>query len=410
MNDKRQTIDEGFSTPGGDRTGISTGASISPSPAGLYIHVPFCRAKCPYCDFYSVTRHGLIAEYIEALLAELNFYRHGVRRTDTIYFGGGTPSLLTPRQIARILECVYGCFSVTSDAEVTLEVNPGTVNRQDLAGYRAAGINRLNIGLQSINDQTLRFLGRIHTAEEGVDAYCWSRAAGFDNVGLDLIYAVPGQTRNSWETEMAAVVGLAADHLSCYTLTIEPGTPMDRKVQNGQIQPLDEKTAGRLFSFTAAYLNRHGYRRYEISNFSRHAASDTRDHRSRHNRKYWTFASYLGFGPAAHSFLDHTRWWNHRSLEGYLADVKAGLRPVAGTETLTREQQIMEFVYLGLRQTDGIDTAEFASRFKTEFSDGFETAVARLVAEGLVKLSSGRIRLTDRGMRFLEHVVDRILS
>jgi oxygen-independent coproporphyrinogen-3 oxidase len=352
----------------------------------------------------------LISAYIEALLVELNMRRQQVRIADTIYFGGGTPSVLTPLQIGQLLEGVHSCFSVTPDAEITLEVNPETVNQASLAAYRRAGINRLNIGLQSLDDQTLAFLGRIHTAKKGVDAYGWARAAGFDNIGLDLIYAVPGQTRSRWEAEMAGVVQLAPDHLSCYTLTMEPGTPMAQGVQNGQIQPLDEQTAGRLFSATASYLSRHGYRQYEISNFSRHADGDTGDRRSRHNRKYWTAVPYLGFGPAAHSFQEHSRWWNHRSLSDYLADLKAGKRPVAGTETLTREQRMMEFVYLGLRQTDGIGTVDFASRFNAGFSDCFGPEVSRLVGEGLVLQSSGRIRLTHRGMRFLEHVADRILS
>ena len=393
-----------------DHPEISIGASTSPTPAGLYIHVPFCQAKCPYCDFYSVTDRRPVPEYIEALLAELDMLRHLVPRGDSIYFGGGTPSLLTPRQIGQILENVYACFSVTLDAEVTLEVNPGTVNRESLAAYRVAGINRLNIGLQSIDDQTLIFLGRIHTAKKGVDTYRRAREAGFDNVGLDLIYGVPGQTRNRWESEMAGVVQLAPDHLSCYTLTMEPGTPMALKVQNGQVQPLDEKTAGDLFSATAAYLNLNGYCQYEVSNFARYAAGDTVDRRSRHNRKYWTFAPYLGFGPAAHSFLNNTRWWNHRSLDDYLADLKDGKRPVVETESLTREQQMMEFIYLGLRQTDGIDTTDFASRFKADFSERFEPEVTRLADEGLVDKLSGRIRLTIRGMRFLDSVVDRMLS
>lgn len=393
-----------------DHPNTPTGTSTPPALAGLYIHVPFCRAKCPYCDFYSVTDPGLISAYIEALLAELNMRRHQVHRADTIYFGGGTPSVLTPLQIAQILEGVHTCFSVTPDAEITLEVNPETVNQAALASYREAGINRLNIGLQSLDDATLKFLGRIHTAEKGVDTYRWARASGFDNIGVDLIYGVPGQTRSLWETEMAGVVGLAPDHLSCYTLTMEPGTPMTEKVKNGLIAPLDEQTVGDLFVCTAAYLNRSGYRQYEISNFARAKAGDRIDRRSRHNRKYWTFAPYLGFGPAAHSFQDNTRWWNHRSLDVYLATLKTGSRPVAETETLTREQQIIEFVYLGLRQTDGIDTADFASRFDAGFSDCFGPEVSRLVREGLVEQSSGWIRATDRGMRFLEHVVDRILS
>ena len=388
----------------------SAGSPSASTPAGLYIHIPFCRAKCPYCDFYSVTDRSLIPEYIDGLLAELNLLRHRVPRADTLYFGGGTPSVLTPLQIARILEGVHSCFSLTPDVEATLEVNPGTVNKADLAAYRSVGINRLNIGLQSIDDQILTFLGRIHTAKKGIDTYRWAREAGFDNVGLDLIYGVPGQTPSRWEAEMAGVIQLAPDHLSCYTLTIEPGTPMAKQVENRLIQPLDEQTAGDLFSATLQYLNSKGYRQYEISNFARNAEGDTTDRRSRHNRKYWTFSPYLGFGPAAHSFLDNTRGWNHRSLDDYLADLEAGKRPAAGTETLTREQRMMEFVYLGLRQTDGIDTADFASRFRVDFSDHFEPEVTRLLSEGLVERLSGRIRLTTRGMRFLEHVVDRLLS
>lgn len=372
--------------------------------------MPFCRTKCPYCDFYSITDHGLIPAYIEALLTELTMHRHRAPRADTIYLGGGTPSVLTPLQISTILEGIHTCFTVTPDAEITIEVNPGTVDQASLAAYRGAGINRLNIGLQSIDDRTLSILGRIHTAKNGVDAYRWARATGFENIGVDLIYGVPGQTRRIWQAEMAGIVNLAPDHLSCYCLTVEPGTPMAKKVQNGLIQPLDERTAGELFSDTVAYLSRNGYRQYEISNFARHDAGDTTDRRSRHNRKYWTFAPYLGFGPAAHSFLDNTRWWNHHSLDGYLADLKDGKSPVADTETLTREQQIIEFVYLGLRQTNGIDTAHFASRFDMDFSDRFEPEVSCLVDEGLVAQPAGQVRLTDRGMRFLEHVADRLLS
>jgi oxygen-independent coproporphyrinogen-3 oxidase len=309
-----------------------------------------------------------------------------------------------------MLEGLSSCFALTADLETTLEVNPGTAGREALAAYRRAGINRLNIGLQSIDDRTLNFLGRIHSAQQGLDTYRRARQAGFDNVGLDLIYGIPGQTRDRWETELAGVIQLAPDHLSCYSLTIEPGTPLARKVSDGEIQLLDEQTAGDLFCATAAYLNGHGYRQYEVSNFARHAAGGTTDRRSRHNRKYWTLAPYLGFGPAAHSYLDNTRWWNHRSLANYLADLEAGKRPVAGEETLTREQQIMEFVYLGLRQTEGLDPADFSSRFKAGFGDCFEPELSRMVREGLLEKRSGWIRLTHRGMRFLDSVVDRLLS
>ncbi|MBC2742380.1 MAG: radical SAM family heme chaperone HemW [Desulfosarcina sp.] len=385
-------------------------ASTSPVPAGLYIHVPFCLAKCPYCDFYSIADSRRIPGYVDALLTELDMCRQAVPIADTIYFGGGTPSLLTPDQVENILERIHASFFVAVDTEITLEVNPGTVDKARLAGYRNAGVNRLNIGLQSFQNETLAFLGRIHTAEQAIDTYQWARQAGFDNVGLDLIYGVPGQTRSRWESELAQVVALRPDHLSCYTLTVEAGTPMALKIGAGQIDPPDDDTAGELFSATIKYLNQNGFAQYEISNFARRDAGDPTDRRSRHNRKYWTFAPYLGFGPASHSFLDDTRWWNHRSIDDYLADLKAGKRPLAGTETLARDQQIMEFVYLGLRQTDGIDTVDFESRFKADFSDRFEPEVTRLVNEGLVEKVSGRIWLTARGMRFLESVVDRLLS
>jgi oxygen-independent coproporphyrinogen-3 oxidase len=390
---------------------ISASAPSGNAPAaGLYIHVPFCRAKCLYCDFYSIADRRLIPDYLDALQTELNLRRQRVPVADTIYIGGGTPSMLTPGQIGRILDQAGGCFALDTHTEVTLEANPGTVNPEDLAAYRSAGVNRLNIGLQSIDDRNLNFLGRIHTAAEGLEAYRWARKAGFDNVGLDLIYGLPGQTRQRWQAELAEVVQLAADHLSCYTLTIEPGTPLAASVQNGRVRPLDESTAAALFSLTAQYLNRHGYRQYEISNFARQTGPDTRDRRSRHNLKYWTFAPYLGFGPAAHSFLENRRWWNHRSLVDYLADMNSGIPPQAGSETLNREQQIIEFIYLGLRRTEGIDTSQYASRFNEEFSWRFEPWATRLIEEGLLEKSSEHIRLTARGMRFLESVAGRLIG
>jgi len=403
-------MNEDGSIPAADLPDHSIGGVPVSPPAGLYIHVPFCRAKCPYCDFYSVTRLDLIDTYIQALLAELKHYRHHIALADTIYFGGGTPSVLTPRQLAQVLDGLRACFTVAADAEVTLEVNPGTVNRDNLADFRQAGVNRLNIGLQSTDDRHLTLLGRIHSAKTGIDTYHRARAVGFDNVGLDLIYAIPGQTLIRWEAEMAGVVRLAPDHLSCYTLTIEPGTPMARLVRENRFQPPGEQAVGDLFSATADFLNGNGYRQYEISNFARHAVAGAPDRRSRHNRKYWNISPYLGFGPFAHSYMDGCRWWNHGTLDGYLSALKEGKRPVAGREALTRAQQVIEFVYLGLRQTDGIDTADFASRFNTDISSYFVSQLPPLGAEGLIETSLGRVRLTRRGMRFMESVVDRLLG
>jgi oxygen-independent coproporphyrinogen-3 oxidase len=335
--------------------------------------------------------------------------RHRIALADTIYFGGGTPSLLSARQIETILNGLHARFTVAADAEVTLEVNPGTVNRQDLTAFCRAGVNRLNIGLQSTDDRTLSLLGRIHRADTGIATYRHARDAGFDNVGLDLIYAVPGQTRKAWEAEMAEVVALAPDHLSCYTLTIEAETPMARRVAEGRIRPLEESVAGDLFSATADFLEAHGYRQYEISNYARVCMDDRLDRRSRHNRKYWNFVDYLGLGPAAHSLSGVTRWWNCPSLDAYTTALQRGTSPEAGREVLTREQQILEAVYLGLRQTDGIDTVLFSSRFQSGFYDLFWKQVDRLAADGLLEKSETRVRLTRLGMRFLESVVERML-
>jgi len=383
---------------------------MTAQPAGIYIHVPFCRAKCPYCDFYSITDLDRIDAFVKALPTEMDMQRHRIARADTVYFGGGTPSLLSARQIEKILDAVHARFAITTDAEVTLEANPGTVDRQGLDAFRRAGVNRLNIGLQSTDDYTLSFLGRIHTADAGIATYGHARDAGFDNVGLDLIYAVPGQTRKTWEAEMAETVALAPDHLACYTLTIEAGTPLARRVEEGRVRPLDERIAGDLFSATADFLEAHGYRQYEISNYARVCGDDQLDRRSQHNRKYWNFIDYLGLGPTAHSLSGTTRRWNCPTLDEYLTALQRGTSPEADREKLTREQQILEAVYLGLRQTDGIDTDLFFSRFESDFYDRFGKQVARLAGEGLLEKRKNRVCLTRRGMRFLESVVQRMLD
>ena len=383
---------------------------MNTQPAGIYLHIPFCRAKCPYCDFYSITTLDRIDAFNQALLTELESRRHQVPLVDTIYFGGGTPSVLTPSQISRLIDAIGSCFRVSSDAEMTLEVNPGTVDPDSLADYRKAGVNRLNIGLQSVDNRTLSFLGRIHTAEEGLKTYGDARESGFANIGLDLIYAVPGQTVGQWQREMAAVAQLEPEHLSCYTLTLEHGTPMQQQVQTGRVRLPEDKTVGDLFAATAPFLNANGYRQYEISNFARLESNQTIDFRSRHNRKYWNFSNYLGFGPGAHSYCERRRWWNHRDLDDYIAALARGRSPEAGGEELSRDQQIMEAVYLGLRQTDGIDGQAFRSRFGTDFFATFEKRIAPLMQERLLEKKVNRLRLTAKGMLLLESVVGRILD
>ncbi|MDL2275756.1 radical SAM family heme chaperone HemW [Desulfosarcina sp. OttesenSCG-928-G10] len=376
--------------------------SESPSPfGGIYIHVPFCRAKCPYCDFYSITDTRRISRYVDMLITEVRQYPPFPYLFDTVYFGGGTPSLLIPDQVFRILEALHQRFCISSSAEITLEVNPGTTNLKHLFAYRKAGINRINIGLQSTHDPTLRFLGRIHTAEAGVSIVHSAQATGFENIGVDLIYGVPGQSQTLWQAELERVIRLSPAHLSCYTLTIEPGTPLAKKVENSACQPLDEALAGALFSFTATWLADQGYPQYEISNFARCHPGDG-DWRSRHNQKYWRFCPYLGFGPAAHSFEKNRRWWNHRNLDAWEKAVAAGRSPVAESETLTPEQQLMEWIYLGLRQTCGIDVNATQQKFGIDFFACFGPVITDLEERGMMVSSPEQVRLTPKGMRFLE--------
>ena len=367
--------------------------------SGLYIHIPFCLNKCPYCDFFSITDLSLISPFVDALIAEMRLKREAALPFDTLYIGGGTPSILSAQQIDRIIQAAHQAFDIRSGAEITLEVNPGTVKTRQLQDYRAVGVNRLNIGVQSFSDRHLDFLGRIHTGRQGRLAVESAQKAGFDHIGMDLICGIPGQTRKSWLSDLAQAADLCPEHLSCYLLTIEPGTPMAADLKAGRFETLSETAVAGLFEATQWVLHSRGYTQYEISNFARSEST-----RSRHNHKYWTFAPYDGLGPAAHSFRSPVRWWNHRSVAKYLQDIEAGKVPVAGKEILGREQQIIETIYLGLRTAEGIDIKDFKQRFHTDFSAWFAEPVTALTSEGMLESTPDRCVLTEKGMRFHEGI------
>lgn len=375
--------------------------------AGLYIHIPFCRRQCLYCDFYSVEDLERIPAFVEGLAAEMALYRSVGFRFDTLYFGGGTPSLLTPDQVARILETAHKTFDLSPDAEITLEANPGTATPDTLAGYRSAGVNRLNIGVQSFRDQHLKFLGRIHSAASAEAAIRAAREAGFDNLGLDLIYGLPGMSPEGWKADLERAADFGPAHLSCYLLTWEEGTPLHRSWREGRRRPPADALCADLFQLTGDVLADRGFIRYEVSNFARSASLQ-----SRHNQKYWSLAPYLGLGPAAHSFdpLRSVRRWNHRRLERYLADLSAGRPPVADRETLDEEQRMMEIIYLGLRTAAGIDHLDFERRFGAEAGLRLERASEPLAAEGLLEPTPRRRRPTRRGMRYADGMAARICS
>ncbi len=382
-----------------------------PPPAGIYIHIPFCAQKCLYCDFYSVTDLSLQDAFIKALEQEIAATKSRLL-FDSLYIGGGTPSLLPARQIGRIIACIYRQFNLDASAEITLEVNPGTVTRETLKAFRESGVTRLNIGVQSFQDDSLRWLGRLHSALEAKNAILWARTAGFDQIGMDLIYGIPGQSRHMWTADLHQAISLYPEHLSCYMLTCEPDTPLDRMRQRKEFTAMPDEDVCGLFETTVAELAENGYPLYEISNFARKDSENPHINRSRHNQKYWSGAAYLGFGPAAHSFLCPVRYRNHRNIGTYLADAENGRLPVAEKETLTLQQQLMEMVFLGLRTREGISTQQFDDKSGRSFETLYQDLLTDPELKAFFGLTPERCALTLQGMIFLDSIaamfVDRI--
>lgn len=329
--------------------------------AGLYLHIPFCRAKCIYCDFYSETQTRLLPAFLSALAREIDAYQaqppFSELTFDTVYLGGGTPSLLTPEQVNDILQHLARVYRLAEQPELSLEANPGTVLVERLAGYRAAGINRLTLGVQSFDDDELRWLSRIHNSAEAVDAVRHARAVGFDNIGLDLIFGIPGQTPASWRASLSQALRLAPEHLSVYGLTYEANTPLWRQWQQGKIQRCVEDNEREFFLMAAEMLTAAGYEHYEISNYALPGK------RSQHNQHYWDHRPYLGLGPSAHSFDGRRRWWNVRSLTGYIDGVTRGVGAVAESEDITLPMRRNETILLGLRRSEGIDLETWRSAY-----------------------------------------------
>ena len=374
------------------------------------MHVPYCVRKCPYCDFYSSADHSSIPDFLECLVLEMEMAGESGQAHDSLYLGGGTPSVLDPGQIDRIIKTASEHFKINHDVEITLEVNPGTVTRDSLADYRKAGINRLNIGVQSFNDDNLRFLGRIHASAESGFSIKWARQAGFDNIGLDLIYGLPGQDKRNWLGDLNQAINSEIEHLSCYMLTCESGTPLSRDVDSGRVKLPRGESVRELFDVTIDHLNNHGFRQYEISNFARQTAEDAPALQSRHNQKYWSFAPYIGFGPSAHSFNAPQRRWNHRSIQTYVRHIKAGQLPIAEKESLNRDQLVMEAIYLGLRTTRGIDLYKFARMFDMNFFKVFEAPISELIKDEMLLITETHCALTPKGMAYLDSIAGMIVS
>lgn len=360
-----------------------TDANVS----GLYIHVPFCASKCPYCDFFSIASADMIDAWCAAVCQELDLYRERFGCFETVYLGGGTPSLLSAQQLGSLMEHVCTRVRVATDAECTIEVNPDDLSREKARLLRNLGFNRLSIGVQSFDDNMLRFLQRRHTARQACDAFEHAAGVGFDTISLDLMYGLPEQY---WQADLKQALCFQPAHLSCYQLTIKPGTAFFGLQQENRLSPESEETLAQLFLLTDSLLGEAGYDHYEVSNYARSPG-----HVARHNSRYWQHLPYLGLGPSAHSFDGEKRWWNIDSVPDYCRLISAGSSPAAGEETLSVGQLRLERLMLGLRTSRGIAREDVGAG---------GSKLAQLEHEGLITLHSGRIAPTSRGMLFADQL------
>jgi oxygen-independent coproporphyrinogen-3 oxidase len=378
----------------------------TPQPFSLYLHIPYCLVKCPYCDFnVYAAKQWPEEQYIDALCAE---FRHYVtqspwqgKQVETIYFGGGTPSLFAPTSIERFLNCVADYCSVVPQAEITLEADPASVSYEKLAGYRAVGVNRLSFGVQSFQPELLKTLGRLHTVEDAQNSLSWVREAGFRNVSLDLIFAVPGQTLDALADDVTQALTYAPTHFSTYCLTYEERTPFFSMRAKGELHPVSEDEEVEMYALVQERCKRAGYRHYEISSFAQPGF------RSRHNANYWNGINYLGLGAGAHSYANEPnwgrRWSNERNPRRYMEQALTQGETRSVEETLTRAQAMGEFMFLNLRQLDGFAVPTFTARFGVDIHTTFPQ-VDTLIADGLLTQEEERIKLSEKGLLLADSV------
>lgn len=379
-------------------------------PLGIYIHIPFCVQKCRYCDFSSfpVNDPDTHLSYIMKVIYELRSRRpllaegtggscDSVPVVDTIYIGGGTPSLLEAGFITELLDALYTTYRVTDDAEVTIEVNPGTAEPGKLRRYLASGINRISVGAQSFDSRTLAFLGRIHSRDDSLRCVLDAQTAGFEDVNIDLIFGVPGQGLSGWEKDLEACTTLGPSHVSFYSLQIEEGTPLHTDYINGEFEALDEACDRSMYKAAKERLAEHGLLQYEISNSARPG------HESRHNLKYWSLEPYAGFGAGAHSHLAGMRFSNKAGLTAYLtAEDDADMTDWVHENSLSDDMS--EFVFLGLRRTAGIELSRFRAHFGKDFYELYGEETERLIGRGLLEQNGDSLRLTTLGLDLANNV------
>ncbi len=417
-------------------------ASLQDTGISLYIHVPFCQTKCPYCDFNTYQGiEGLMSPYVEALVAEVSTWGKALGRppVNTVFFGGGTPSYLSDGALGRIMGAVGEAFGICADAEITVEANPGDLTAAKAASLLRQGINRVSIGVQSLDNDLLNLLGRRHDADGAIAAYRTVREAGFDNVNLDLIYGLPRQSLEQWQDTLRRLADLEPTHISLYALTVEEGTPLHRWVEQGQVPQPDADLAADMYQYARELLGERGYHHYEISNWSKPGLASTSDLASanlasttdlasRHNLAYWRNLPYLGVGPGAHSCLGGYRFWDMDPPRGYIAaarewadevtspvaaitgDWLESVGPVGGYEAIDRNLAAAETMFLGLRLLDGLDVAEASARLGIDLGERYRSQIEELLGLGLLEREGTVIRLHPSAYLIANQVFTRFLD
>ncbi len=367
-------------------------------PLGIYIHIPFCVKKCNYCDFLSAPADDAVKKrYVETLTKEIESYKVLTKayQVKTVYFGGGTPSVLEVSLVQQIMEKVRRCFDVDTAAEITLEVNPGTVTKEKLEHYKDLGINRLSIGVQSAKEEELKLLGRIHSFEDAKHTVQWAREAGFTNISMDIISALPNQTLASYQETVEKVLSLEPEHVSSYSLIVEENTPFYEQYGEGKAKEAElpeEETDRAMYAYTKERLKQAGYERYEISNYAKLGFE------SRHNSSYWTGTEYLGMGLGASSLFTNARYHNETDLTAYMEEIETGQDVRREIERLVEAEQMEEFMILGLRRMCGISREEFKNRFGRPLETVYGSALQKLKKLELITIDGDRIALTETGI------------
>lgn len=378
--------------------------NIKQQMAGIYIHIPFCKQRCSYCAFYSTTLYNIRERYVDALCKEIAMRKEyaGGAPIETIYLGGGTPSTLSMEQLKRICDTVYAAYQVSPAPEVTIECNPDDLTPDFLAQLKVLPFNRISMGVQSFNDTQLKRLGRRHDAAKARQAVANARTAGYSNISIDLIFALPGSTIDEWEHDLESAIALRPDHLSAYNLTYEEGTPMHRALERGDFTELSEEDNITQFQILISRLKEAGYRHYEISNF----ALPGRE--SRHNSSYWNDTPYIGCGAAAHSYNGTSRQWNIADIQEYIKGIENG-NPVFEIEELTEEERYNDTILTRLRTAEGIPLEWMKKKFGKRLNDYMQSAAEKEIAFGNLKAENGHLSLSEKGIFISDAVIRELI-